>query len=442
LKQQTRYRRLTSPLWLQRFGPLKLVKTPLLDRIGLHYYTLYTTLNAVMAGVFLLNNVVLRKALDATDIQVGLITAIGSISLVMGIFGSEAVRGRAKQPFILSIGMLCRAVILLFLFCQTFWVFFIIIAVYDVFSALLTPPVFGFWQQNISDKARNQLWGINVTISTVVSMAAAYGAGIIYDIDPMSFRWVLACAALLGMLGTAILAFSPSRGNYKYSHEAVPYTFHNLVIQPVKSFYELMKRDHWFASYEKMYALYGFAIMMLFPLMPLYLADISKMSYEQAGFTFGVLDQVGVIICSPFWGTLMDRIGPIKTSSVVFGLLMVFPAMLLLGMWPGISLGTNHWFVYIGYILHGVAMSGVSVTWSLGPMVFAGSSDPSPYAGAHVTITGIRGSIFPMLGALGIHYLGYQYVLGTSFIFFGLAMLGMYTLDRRYKAAKLGGALG
>jgi MFS family permease len=435
LKYYTGYTWFITPHWLRRFGPLKLVKTPLLDRIALHYFTLYASLNAVLAGVFTLNNVVLRKALGATELEIGLISAVGAISLLMGIFGSEAVSGRPKQPFILYIGMLSRASILLFLFCKTYWVFFLIFTLYDILSALLMPPVFGFWQQNISERTRNQLWGVTVTISTVVSMASAYVTGIIYDIDPMSFRWVLAVAGLLGMLGTTVLAFSPGRGHYKFASEPVPYSFHSLVIQPVRSFYDLMKRDKWFASYEKMFAIYGFAVMMLFPLMPLYVADIAKMSYEQAGFTFGVLGQIGVIVCSPMWGVLMDRIGPIKTSAVVFGLLMLFPATLLLGMLPGLSLKSIHWFVYVGHVLYGIAMSGVSVTWSLGPMVFAGENDPSPYAGAHVTTTGIRGCVFPMLGALGIHYFGYQYVLAASFILFGCAMTGMYLLDKRYRAA-------
>ncbi len=438
MKYYTGHTWFLTPHWLRRFGPLKLIKPPLLDRIALHYFTLYASLNAVLTGVFTLNNVVLRKALGASELQIGLITAIGTVSMLLGIFGSEAVSGRAKQPFIFWMGLLSRASVVLLLFCQSFWVFFLIILVFNLLNALLMPPVFGFWRQNISEAARTQLWGITVTVSTIVSMAAAYLTGKLYDIDPMSFRWVLAVAALLAMLGTTVLAFSPGRGQYKFTSEAVPYTFHNLFIQPVNSFYDLMKRDRWFAEYESRFAIYGFAVMMLFPLMPLYVADVAKMTYEQAGITFGVLGQIGVIICSPLWGMLMDRIGPIKTCAVVFGILMIFPAMLLIGMVPGLSLSAIHWLVYIGHVLYGIAMSGVSVAWSLGPMTFARGEDPSPYAGAHVTITGLRGCLFPMLGALGIRYLGYQYVLAASTVLFGIAMTSMYLLDRRYRASNEG----
>ena len=436
VKYYTGYTWFLTPHWLRRFGPLKLVKTPLLDRIALHYYTLYASLNAVLTGVFTLNTVILRKALGASELEIGLISAIGPISLLLGIFGSEAVSGRPKQPFILWIGLLSRASILLFLFCKTFWVFFLIITVFDLLNALLMPPVFGFWRQNISETARSKLWGITVTLSTVISMATAYLTGVLYDIDPMSFRWVLAAAALLAMLGTTVLAFSPGRGQYKLATPKVPYSFRSLVIQPVRSFYELIRHDRWFASFEKVFMIYGFAVMMLFPLMPLYIADVAKMSYEQAGITLGVLGQIGVIVCSPIWGMLMDKLGPIRTCSIVFGLLMLYPAFLLLGMLPGLSLSGIHWFVYLGHVLFGVAMSGVSVVWSLGPMTFAGGKDPSPYAGAHVTITGLRGCVFPMVGALGVRYLGYQYVLAAALVLFAVAMFGMHRLAIRYRLSQ------
>lgn len=431
MKHYPGYTWFLTPHWLRRFGPLKLVKTPLLDRIALHYYTLYASLNAVLVGAFTLNQVVLRKVLGATELQIGLISAIGPISLLLGIFSSEAVTGRRKQPFILYFGLLSRGLLMLYLFCETYWVFFLLFTVFDLLNALLMPPVFAHWRQNISEPTRNQLWGVTVTVSTCVSMAAAFITGRLYDIDPMLFRYVLAVAGLVGLAGTVVLALAPTRGLYKLTVKPTPASFDRLFIKPVRSFFSLMATDKRFLAFELVFALYGFGVMMLFPLMPLYVTDVAQMSYAQAGVTFGVLGQLGVILFSPMWGMLMDRLGTVYMCAVVFAALLFFPLLLLCGMYPGLSLAGVHLFVYAGHVVFGIAMSGVSVAWSLGPMTFAGKDDPSQYSGAHVTITGLRGLVFPMLGALGIKYLGYEYVLSGSITLFALAAIGMVWLGLR-----------
>lgn len=420
------------PQWLRRFGPLKLVSAPLMDRRALHYFTLYSSLNAVMWGAATLGSVVMRKTLGASEMQIGLVSAIGSAVLLIGIFGSELVMGRDKRPFILWVGLLSRGSLLLFLFCYNVWTFIAIISVFNILHAFLTPAVFGWWQNNVSAEARSRLWGLAAMLTTLITMAAAYFTGVALHYNPEWFRWIFAVTGLIAMYGVITLVASPMRGQYKFSEAPPATSFRQIVAQPVISFYTLLKRDRRFLQFEGAYMLYGAALMLTFPVIPVYIADAAKMNYEQAAVALGIMSQIGVILLSTAWGRMMDVRGPVVTAAWNFFFLAGFPAVLLLGPLHariGIPLYIG---VYVSHILLGIGMAGVNVTWSLAPISFAGDQDSSLYSGAHVTLTGIRGAIVPTLGALALTYLGYTPVFVASTLLFLLAAAGMALLAKRH----------
>jgi len=432
LRPYTGYEWFLIPQWLRRFGPLKFVSAPMMDRRALHYFTLFSSLNAIMWGAATLGSIVMRKTLGASEMQIGLVSAIGSAALLIGIFGSELVMGRDKRPFIFWVGLISRGTMLLYLFCFNVWTFILISSIFSILHAFLMPAVFGWWHNNVSFESRSRLWGMTAMLTTLISMAAAYLTGIALHYDPNSFRWLFAATGLLAMLGVVTLVASPLRGQYKFTEDPPLKTFRQIVVQPVISFYTLLLRDRRYLHFEAAYMLYGMAIMLTFPVIPIYIADAAKMDYAQAGLALGIMSQIGIVVLSTAWGRMMDVRGPVLTSALDFLILAAFPAVLLLGPLHesiGIPLYVG---VYVSHIILGIGMAGVNVTWSLAPINFAGDQDSSLYSGAHVTLTGIRGAIMPTLGALGLKYFGYAPVFTASTILFLLAAAGMLQLARRH----------
>jgi MFS family permease len=421
-----------APHWMRRWGPLKLVKASLMDRVGLHFYSVNAALNGVMIGALSLAGVVLKDKLNATDLQMGIFTMLSVVTMLFGIVGSELAAGRDKRPFIIWFGMFSRGAFLLFLFCYTPWTFILIIGLFHMFNALVMPATFAMWQANVSSEARNRLWGLTVIVTTLINMVSAYIAGTVLDWNSDSFRWLFPAAGLMGMLGMLILGLAPLRRKYKLVRERARININELLIQPVGSFIRLMRRDRRYLNFEMVFFLYGLAVMLLFPVIPMYIVEVANMSYAQAGIATGILGQLGVLTLSPVWGWFMDRTGPFLLCIVVFSILAVFPLVLLAGMMPGLSPGVVVALVYCAHLIFGSGMSGINVAWSMGPVMFAGDEDSSGYSGAHVTITGIRGLAGPMMGALGKMYLGFGPVLATSAALFLIAAIGMYLLRRHY----------
>ena len=432
VKHHVSYEWFLTPNWMRRFGPFKLIKANLLDRVGLHFYTLSSAMGGVMGGVFGLAGVVLTDKLNASDLQMGIYTMLSVVAMLFGIVSAEVVEGRDKRPYILWLGLISRGAFLLFLFCYSSWVFIAISALFFMFHALVMPPMFAMWQANISKEARSKLWGMTVIITTLITMISAYIAGKVLDWNPDSFRWMFAAAGVIAMVGIVVLALSPLRGMHHLTRPPESPSFQRWVVKPIKSFLGLMAEDRRYFHFEMVFFLYGLAVMLLFPIMPMYIVDVAHMSYEQAGIATVIIGQLATLVLPPVWGWVMDRTGPFFLCIVIFAILALFPGILLIGMrfqdTPALVVAG----VYIAYLVFGVGMSGVNVAWSMGPVMFAGKRDSSGYSGAHITITGIRGLVGPMLGALGKMYLGFGPVLATSAALFLIGSIGMYLLRRHY----------
>ncbi len=425
---------------MRRFGLHKIFTLPLLDRVGLHYFTLQASLNAVLGGVFTLSAVVLRKTLGANEFQVALFSALGPIALLVGIFGSELVQDRDKRPTIFWVGMISRASFLLFLFVRDLWSFICIAAFFFLLNAFLTPAFSAMWQANVSPANRNRLWGLTAVVMTVISMAAAYASGIVLDLDPWSYRWMYACGGVLGMLGIYVLATAPLRGMYKLTAESVAPSFKRTIVQPLKNLVELLKQDRDYFHFEMAFFLYGVAFMLMAPAMPMFMVDEAQMTYEQSGIATGLLGQLGMVFAVVIWGKLMDRLGPTLLCAIIFSILAFFPGVLLLAPYLTAHGVPLVYVVYVSYIIFGLGMSGVHIAWSLGPVNFAGNRDASTYLGVHVTLTGLRGSVAPLLGAIGLNVFGYSTVFATSVVFFLLGTVGMLQLYRKLRLRQLAGA--
>ena len=84
--------------------------------------------------------------------------------------------------------------------------------------------------------------------------------------------------------------------------------------------------------------------------------------------------------------------------------------------------------------IFGVAMTAVNIAWNLGPMQFAQSEQESAnYMAVHVTLTGLRGMLAPLLTLGTIRLLGLRGGFAVSSLLFLGASLLMLRLSRRIK---------
>jgi hypothetical protein len=63
------------------------------------------------------------------------------------------------------------------------------------------------------------------------------------------------------------------------------------------------------------------------------------------------------------------------------------------------------WVYYVASIIYGIAIAGGVIGWNLGHNDFVGKGSPMDYMAIHVTLTGVRGLLMPIVGISLYQYL-------------------------------------
>jgi MFS family permease len=196
---------------------------------------------------------------------------------------------------------------------------------------------------------------------------------------------------------------------------------------PFRGAKTLFRDDPNFFRFEMSFMLYGMAFMILQPVLPFFLVDEIQVQYSEAATARGLLFWGVVALLSPFFGRMLDRWNAVRVSIVGFAILTLFPIVL------AVSSGIGG--VYAAFTLYGMAMAAVNIAWTMGPILFAGKKDAASYMGVHVTMVGIRGLLGNPLGLLLFQTIGSRATFLVSSGFFVAAVVTMWRLHRRMRAA-------
>ena len=124
-------------------------------------------------------------------------------------------------------------------------------------------------------------------------------------------------------------------------------------------------------------------------------------------------------LVSPLAGICLDRWRAVRTASMAFAVLTLYPFCLFFAYIAHSTL-----FVYLGFAVAGVGMAGMNSAWNLGVLEFARETDASVFMGVHVTAAGVRGLAVPVIGyaLTALFNLGVVYLTASAF-FLSAALL-------------------
>lgn len=189
--------------------------------------------------------------------------------------------------------------------------------------------------------------------------------------------------------------------------------------------FRLLRSDGPFRRYEIGFMFYGVGFLSSVPLVAVLSEGELGLSYgdwarAQSG-AFPVAYMLGVV----FFGRLSDRLGPVRISGIAFTLLAVFFVMM--------TMATGGTYLTAAFLVWGLAMSGVSVGWMLGPLWFAPPGQARRYSSAHVFLVGARSVVGPPLGFLVAKATSLQVAFGMSAAFVLVGALVLLSVKRPRK---------
>lgn len=391
--------------------------------------------------MFLLQDIILKKSLSGSDFQVMILSLLVSSAFLVSIYGSELVNrsyNRAKTILLLGTTAKFFLIILPLIDNTVFYIACIAIAAY-VDSMLL--PVWNIiFKHNYTETRRSRLYSYATTLQTIIILIVTTIFGYYLDLDNGLYKIMFPVAGICGIAVYYNLAkmISLSGDDYagKIKRRRSRFSFRlikDILALPYRSIVRVFKINPPFMRFEAYFFLYGMAFMVLSPVIPVFLVDDLQLSYSPISFAKGMVFHSALILFTPLMGRFHGIGNPNKFCGYAFSILALFPLILTSAKYfvlPGLMLD-KEMIVYISFFVFGLAMSGVTIAWSLSSIYYAPKSEVSNYQAVHITLTGVRGIFSPALGYLVMIAFNIQYSFYLAAFLFLLGGVLMFRESRK-----------
>ena len=415
---------------------------------------LWSALAGLLEGPFA--SVVVSRSFDGSELLIAVAAATPVAALVTSIFWGMLCTGRAKirlASWCAGGTALCAALACLIPSHDAGVIWFIgQLAVAQVLLAGVVTVRSAFWKSNYPRAVRGQITARLQAVRLVMSVGAVLAAAAWCDRDPAAYRYIFPAAGVLALLSIVVLRHIHVRGErreltgpdgstnegYLRAGYIEPFSVTALLSpgQVVRRMLRVLTDDRRFARYCVAQLLTGtsnlltVAVLVTVVTRDLHLGEV--WGFWISTVLIVALPRLTMLWSLGRWGRLFDRLGVVRfrvvniacwTAALVFGLGATL-VTLSAGRWgPGFLIPAVVLFAIHG-LLQGGGLGGGALAWNLGHLHFAEGGLAEVYMGVHVSLTGLRGLVAPILGMWLWHHIGWSVWLVA--IALSLMSMGMY----------------
>ncbi len=418
-----------------------LLETESLEKKTFILHLISQFFSGITVGVFLLQDIILKKSLMGSDFQVMLLALLVSSAFLVSIYGSELVnRSYNRSKTILILGTTAKFFLIILPVINNTGFYIACIAISAYLDSMLLPVWNIVFKHNYTERKRSRLYSYATTLQTIIVLIVTTIFGYYLDLNNSLYKIMFPVAGICGIVVYYNLAKMISMSEDDYTGKSIKYKVNisgklikDIISLPYRSTIKIFKANPAFMRFEAYFFLYGMAFMILSPVIPVFLVDDLGLSYSPISFAKGMVFHSAFILFTPLMGRIHGTGSPNKFCGFAFSTLALFPLILISAKYfvlPGLQLD-KEMIVYISYFVFGFAMSGVTMAWALSSIYYAPKSEVSNYQAVHVTLTGVRGLFSPALGYLVMIALDIQYSFYLAAFLFLLGGFLMFRESRK-----------
>ena len=432
---------------------------PMMARLGyqrelLSWSFIPLMLGALQAGtiaIFLKKTFAGVEGVSASqlDLAVSIVAASQSIGFLVSFAWVSLSRGRRKVRLMVWLQLATAIFVGSIAFASRsstgLWtVVLLCISAWTLWSGVTTLRT-RVWRANYRAWYRPRITGRFATIQSLLIAGCGLVIGWCLDMNSNSYRFIFPTLACMGVVGALLFRRIPFRRETMHLAEeraadaadgaTNAYRRHASPMMVAR----VLREDKWYRGYLICMFVMGFGNLMLHPILAIALADTFDVGYQQGIIITTVIPLVCMTFAIPFWSRRLERMHVIEYRAVHVWSFAVVTSLVLLG----VGLHQIVW-LYLAAMMTGVGWGGGVLAWNLGHQHFSPPDRDAEYMSTHMTLTGIRGVIGPILGVqlytLLSHY-GWQY--GALMTCFGFCLfvnisgaLGFVLLARMLRAHK------
>jgi MFS family permease len=249
------------------------------------------------------------------------------------------------------------------------------------------------WRANYPRHTRARLAGKLATVQALVMTAAGLGIGAAMRTHDEAFRLLYPIVAVSGLAGAWIYGGLRVRGHRALLRaERDDRHVRGSSINPLQLRRVLLTDDR-FRRYMTCMFVFGAGNLMVTAPLVIMLKDRFALDPLTAVLIASSVSTLLMPVSIPLWSRLLDRVHVIQFRAVHSWTFVASTGMLAAG-----AITRHVELLWAGAVLKGIAFGGGVLGWNLGHHDFAPVQRASQYMGVHVTLTGIRGLLAPMIG--------------------------------------------
>ena len=354
----------------------------------------HSALEGSVYGMLIMAEVIMRRELNASILLITLFTMLGPVTNLLSIYFSHVLtKYPGKIRTIITIAALfTRLPMVLFFFFNSANALFVLSVLYYTGDTFIKPVQNIYMKMNYAKTELGKIFAYSISLNKIFFIVAVYSFGLWMDSDSSIYITVFSICGIVSFSSFFLLGFVPVT---EWMKEKVSERKIDLLIFP--TLISVFKKNRQFLIYEVAFFIYGGGFMVVLAAVPILLVDYLNLSYSIISFGRGVISAIVIILLIPALGKLFDRKNPIYVGVLAFSILIFHPLAMAASYF--VPPEFSKWLVYLSYIFFGAGMAAVTLCWHIGPMYFAKNNMEVPkLTSTHVTMTGIRGLIWPVAG--------------------------------------------
>ncbi len=392
-------------------------------------HMIYSIIDGFILGIFALNEFILIKGLQASNYQIAVLFQFTVVVLLFAIIINEFFRRiRRKRLLIRYVGIITRLPLFLFLFFPSansikpddFFIyqlaFLIIFLFYYMANTLLFPAINYLLKNSYSHENFGKLYGYASSANKILVLIGTFLFGLLLDAKPEAYTYVYPLVALLGISSIYILS--------KIDYRVVDYNepknkFLVSVFNSFKTSIDILKNNKPYRDFEIAFMFYGFAWMATAAVITIFFEKELSLNYSSIAFYKNSYNTLAIIIL-PYFGKLLGKIDPRKFAIYTFSSMLFF--LFFMGLTEFFPAHFIFWklkiyySLIISYIFYGLFTATMALLWYIGSAYFCKNEEVSTYQSVHLSLTGVRGIVSPLIGVLFYELFDFSGVFGISIL--------------------------
>lgn len=404
----------------------------------LHF--LYSVIDGYLLGILALNEFVFIKGVKGSEYQLGVLFQFSIIALLLAVFFNEQIKKVGnKKRLIIATGFITRLPLLLFFFFPTdiqtltsqgyyHYIFLGIFLLFFLSSPIVFPLINLFLRKNYRKENFGKLYSINMSTNKGIMLVVTFSFGIILDYDNFSFTYIYPIAGILGIVQYFMLS------KIAKNTEKMPVVID--LLAPIKKTIRIFKKNKPYRDFEVSFTIYGFGFMISYPVITIFYDKFLHLNYTSVAFYKNSFNIVAILLL-PILGSLLGKMDPRKFGKYSFLSLLLFVFFTGLTQYFDYSFelfGIKLYYtLLIAVLFNGIFAATMTLLWNIGSSYFGNSDEADDYQAVHLSLTGMRGMIAPLLGVYFYDLVGFSATFGIAIFILFLAMLFSEYSLRKHK---------